>query len=261
MIHWVSWAGYPSVLSCVEAAEQIGRGERHGGLFKENMAYVVNAHKVTGKAEMKMAAAVVISNKNELCRKGGIAPAQWVLGKYPRYMPSMLEEEELGQLGALDAALDPATEFGRRAQYRLTSKKGFVKQDCGSRYMRAQTRKAAPINKEYKAGDMVMYRRDGQSSTWCGPCRILGLENKVAWGLHAGVPVAASLNRIRPANVSEILAHVVLARQEIIAPVATERASGSQQGFLDLTGRRRDEDADDEETTLPPSRRRRHTTM
>ena len=74
-----------------------------------------------------------------------------------------------------------------------------------------------------------MYRRDGQSSTWSGPCRILCLENKVAWGLHAEVPVAASLNRIRPANVSEILAHVVLARHEIITPVESQRASGSQQ--------------------------------
>ena len=37
-----------------------------------------------------------------------------------------MEEEELGQLGALEAALDPATEFGRRAAYRLASKKHFV---------------------------------------------------------------------------------------------------------------------------------------
>ena len=73
------------------------------------------------------------------------------------------------------------------------------------------------------------------------------------------MPVAASLNRIRPANVSEILAYSVPARQDIITPVATESASGSQLGFLDLTGRRRDEDADDEETAPPRSRRHRHT--
>ncbi len=33
----------------VEAAEQIGRGERHGGLFKIAFNQIVNAHQVTGK--------------------------------------------------------------------------------------------------------------------------------------------------------------------------------------------------------------------
>ena len=90
---WVSWAGYPVILACdrglhnygsfskglsnngvyqrvagVEAAEQIGRGERHGGIFKTNMYAVINAHQVTGKKQMKMAAAVCISGKNEMCR-------------------------------------------------------------------------------------------------------------------------------------------------------------------------------------------------
>jgi hypothetical protein len=168
----------------VEAAEQIGRGERHGGIFKENLAYVVNAHKVTGKRQMKLAAAQVIAAKNEMCRKGGISPSQWVLGKFPRGVASLLEEEEIGQLGALAGALDAETEFGLRAQYRNTSKKGFVKQDCSLRYQRATLRRANPIAADYQQGDMVMYRHDNQEHGWQGPARILGFADEVVWCLH-----------------------------------------------------------------------------
>ena len=50
---------------------------------------------------MKMAAATCVSVKNEFVRQGGIAPSQWVLGKFPGGVGHMLEEEELGQLGVL----------------------------------------------------------------------------------------------------------------------------------------------------------------
>ena len=184
---WVGWAGYPTALCCdrglhnygafskglaaagvyqrvagVEAHEQIGRGERHGGIFKENLSYVVKAHKIAGKTNMKIAAATVIANKNEMCRKGGIAPSQWVLGKYPRGVANLLEGEELGQLGAISVAVDPGTEFGLRAQYRHTSKKGFVQQDCSQRYQRAMLRNQGPILKPYQQCIvMTIKQKDG----------------------------------------------------------------------------------------------------
>ena len=124
------------------------------------MKQVVQAHKVTGKEHMKMAAAMCVNNKNEMCRKGGVAPSQRVLGRYPRGVARRLEEEELGQLGALQGAVDPSTEWGLRAQYRLTSQKAFVKQDCSQRYMRAMLRNSGPIAKPYAHGDLIMYRKE-----------------------------------------------------------------------------------------------------
>ena len=99
---WVAWAGWPVCVTChrgvqnrgvfaqvlsahgvhlrtagVEAAEQIGRCERHGCIFKHNLSLVVTACGIQGKAAMKMAAATCVSVKNELVRQGGIAPSQW----------------------------------------------------------------------------------------------------------------------------------------------------------------------------------------
>ena len=47
----------------VEAAEQIGRCERHGGIIKQNLSLVVTACGIKGKAAMKIAAAICVSEK------------------------------------------------------------------------------------------------------------------------------------------------------------------------------------------------------
>ena len=129
----------------VDAAEQVGRGERHGGIFKTNMASVVNAHQVCGKAEMKI---------------------------------------------------------------------------------------AATIAKEYRQGDLIVYMKDQGGSDWHGPARILDFEENVAWCLHGSIPVAASVNRLKPANADEILAYMSLSRP---GTMHVQRAAGEQQGFLDVS--------------------------
>ena len=207
---WVAWAGWPfcvtrdrgvhsrgvfaQVLSAhgvylrtagVEAAEQIVRCERHGGLIKQNLSLVVTACGIEGKAAMKMAAATCVSAKNELVRQGGIATRKWVLGKFPRGVGHMLEEEELGQLGVLEHQTDSATEFGMRAKWRLESMKAFGRQDCSARLARARLRQSGPIDMEFKAGDLIMYRK-AEGPRWHGPGRIIGFDHKVLWTLRQG---------------------------------------------------------------------------
>ena len=41
---------------------------------------------------------------------------QWVLGRLPRGVGHVLDEEELGQLGVLAGMQDPSSAFGRRAE-------------------------------------------------------------------------------------------------------------------------------------------------
>ena len=132
---WVAWAGWPVCVTCDRGLHNrrvfaqalsahgvylrtagVEAAERHGGILKHNLSLVVSACGIKGKAAMKMAAATCVSAKNELVRQGGIAPNQWVLGKFPRGVGHMLEEEELGQLGVLEHQTDSATEFGMRAK-------------------------------------------------------------------------------------------------------------------------------------------------
>ena len=65
----------------VESLEQIGRVERHGGLFKAVLKRMINEHVVRGFDDIKkIAIAEAVSTKNNLSRNGGFSPSQWVFG-------------------------------------------------------------------------------------------------------------------------------------------------------------------------------------
>ena len=113
---------------------------------------------MAGKEEIKIAAAESIAEKNEVIRRGGFSPAQWVLGRAPRSVGRLLDEEELGQLGTMEAIAEGDTEFARKAQIRLTARKEYVRQDCSTKAHKAMLRKSAPIMGDYRAGDLVCFR-------------------------------------------------------------------------------------------------------
>ena len=105
-----------------------------------------------------------------------------MLGANPRVPGSLLDEEEMGQLGAISAQLDASTEFGLRARCRFTARKSFVKLDCSTRVQSALLRKAKSIPKEYNMRDMVMYKKEQGAlepqDIWRGPARIIGFDKK-----------------------------------------------------------------------------------
>ena len=152
-------------------------------------------------------------SKNAFLRIGGFAPVQWVLGRLPRGVGHVLDEEELGQLGVLAGMQDPSSAFGRRAEFRHTARKAYVKQDCSRRVRSAILRRAAPLPGRYQAGDLVCYRisREGNAS-WSTVAKIIGFDHKTVWVVHQGVPVATSLGRLRPCTSAEVLAYQVLNR-------------------------------------------------
>ena len=93
----------------LESAEHIGRRERHGGIIKRAYRRVVRQHNLSDKAEVKEAMLEAQVSKNEFLRVGGFAPVQWVLGRLPRGVGHVLDEEELGQLGVLAGMQDPSS--------------------------------------------------------------------------------------------------------------------------------------------------------
>ena len=139
----------------------------------------------------------------------------------------MLDDDEIGHLGVLEAQYDSETEFTLRNKYRMTTRKAYMKQDCSSRVARTLLRKAAPIPSLYRAGDLVCYRREQRrkegstdirqeatnqevSHVWSTPARTIGFEGKIVSVLCEGVPVASALDKLRPCMAPEIFAHEVL---------------------------------------------------
>ena len=166
------------------APELLGRGERHGDIFKTDLKKCVKGHAISGKDKMNMAASVCCDTKNSVMRKGGVSPYQWVLGVNPRIPGLLTEGDEWEQLGVLEQRIDPGTALGIKAMLRNTSRKNFVKMDWSRRCAAALLRKSLPLPCNYGTGDLVMYHRkqgSGQHAgdTWQGLAHIIGFENKV----------------------------------------------------------------------------------
>ena len=219
---WVGWAGWPQTLSCdrgvhnrgdfartlaqhgvlirqagVESPEQIGRVEQHGGLFKAVLERMVADHAVQGFDDIKVAIAEAVSTKNNVSRNGSFSPSRWVFGTLPRRPGDQFDEQEFADLGPLQGQLEPGTAFARRAEFRASARRAFIREDCGRRVARAVG--------EYATDDIVCYRKDVQG--WSPACRLVGFDgNKTAWLICAGVPVRAAVDRLRPATSAEALA-------------------------------------------------------
>ena len=124
--------------------------------------------------------------------------------------------------------LDPETEFALKSKYKLTARKGYVKDDCSKRSAKALLRRSGPIPGPYRAGDVVCFRRHQRRASdkaaeleqanyeathvWSTPARIIGFGGQTVWVLCEGITVATAMDKLRPCTAAEILAHEVLSR-------------------------------------------------
>ena len=155
MERWVSWAGWPKNLVSdrglhnrgrfsrtlgahgvsirnigLESPEQLGRTERHGDLWKMNAKRVIRHKKVRGSFDMKLLACENNPVMNDNIRKEGYSPSQWLLGKMPRDVHSIYDEDEMANLGVISERLDPESAFQRKTEMRLACKRAFAENDC-----------------------------------------------------------------------------------------------------------------------------------
>ena len=90
----------------------------------------------------------------------------------------------------------------------------------GRRAAASMLRRAAPIPCQYQVGDMVSYRREARTgetnqTQWSCACKVIGFDGRVVWLTCEGFPIAAALDRLRPATSSEILAYMYLNGQSL----------------------------------------------
>ena len=158
----------------------------------------------------------------------------------------MGDEDEMADIGCIQAHVDGPTAFGLQAKYRLEARKEFVKWDCGSRVQRALLRNATPVAGPYKVGDIVSYsrnpRRGETGRQWSVGSRIVGFETDKrfpdrepinAWLVCDGLPVCVAVEKLRPCTSAELLAYQFMSprsknRYAQVIPRGTEQSS-----FLD----------------------------
>ena len=265
MLHWVSWAGWPKEVvvdrglhnrgrfarmlgahgicprnTGLESPEQLGRTERHGDMWKMTAKRAIVSKKIIGADHMKLLSCENNPVMNENSRKGGFAPAQWVLGKFPRRPGEMMDEDEFADLGVLSERLDPQSAFQLQTQYRLACKKAFAEVDCSDGVARAVLRKAAPVQKEYAVGDSISFKRKQGADTveqlWSTPTRIIGFDgDRIVWGLCESLPVCLAIDKIRPCTSSETLAYLYLNKNQVPKLNYNPPQDGIQENYLDFS--------------------------
>ena len=129
-------------------------------MWKETFRKIVKVFGITGKQQVKLATAIVNPTKNAEIRQGGFTPEQWVMGKSTRVPGSMIDEDEFGQLGVLENAVDPHSEFYLRNRIRYEARKCFVKLDCGKKMQTAMLKHATPLPGPYREGDLVRFKKE-----------------------------------------------------------------------------------------------------
>ena len=259
MKRWFSWAGHPVAIQCdrglhnrgvlqqymdehniqvyhvpLESPESLGRTERHGGLLKALFRRVCTEVGASSKEQVESCLTQVLCVKNDSARVGGFSPSQWVLGRAPRGVASIMSEEDHAHLGALEARHDPSSIFALQHLARIEAQKAFVHLDCSRRVQRALTRNASAFDRQFNVGDLVTFRHDNQrgGTSWSPTSRVIGHENqKNIWLLCGNVPVLVASHNVRIATPSEALAQSVLNGEPVI-PYTVINDSG-QQAFLD----------------------------
>ena len=186
-------------------------------MWKTIAAKVIDEKQVRGEQMIMRLTPEINAVVNEMRRNGGFSPAQWVTGRTPRYAAGEQgDDEQAHMLQALEERVAPSTIFAERMEYRHEAKKAFVYADSSSKVAKAMLRKAAPINGDYRVGDLISFQREQGSNgvarkRWSPAARIIGFDGeKVCWTICEGIPFCLAVDRIRPANASEALAYQYL---------------------------------------------------
>ena len=187
-----------------EAAHQIGRCERHGGILKEMVSHAVQSRNVVGGQHIRMVVSECCFVKNNRINNGGFSPSQWVLGRMPVEICSLTTEQGQEELGVHEEILTGENQFAQQLNIRQAAKESFAHVDSSQKVRTALTRRSTPLRGPYHPGDLLCFHREGR---WYGPARMIGREGRSnLWLIHGGIPIVIAEEKVRPALAGEVIA-------------------------------------------------------
>ena len=233
---WSMWAGPPLKVTCdqergfmKEFADYLEMGGtqvrhtagqahwQHGVIERQNFWYrtiwdKVVAHTQPEEKEIDYVLSVVASAKNNLRRRHGYSPAQWLFGSSPRLGDALADESErLHQLEELRSA----DEIWRRKQsIRQAAREAFIQTQADDALKRAVLGRPRTSN-QFEVGDYVyIYRVDKTAGgkarvrqnigEWIGPGLIVGKEGASYWVSRGGRCLLCAAEHLRPAESEEL---------------------------------------------------------
>ncbi|OLP99061.1 hypothetical protein AK812_SmicGene18412 [Symbiodinium microadriaticum] len=197
------WHGIGVRSVATQSHWQAGMVERQQAWWKSVWERVVYQLTV-GDDEVAIAASIVNSAKNELRRRCGYSPSQWVFGKSPR-TPEELQDPDGGHHALWDVTQDARHQ--RQSAIRAAARVAFHESQNDSRLRKALLQRTRVTSRPYDIGESVHYwhkpknRRRGE---WSGPAIIVGKEGGNYWLSKGGRCRLTSPEHMRPTTPEEV---------------------------------------------------------
>ena len=182
---------------------QAGMVERQGAWWKNIWERVIHELNISGE-EVDIVVPIISAAKNDLRRRCGYAPSQWVFGKAPR-VPEDLQDPDGGERVAWD--LSNEAKFQRQAAMRAAARVAFHKSQLDDRLRRALLQRARTTARPLEVGEAVHFwhhRKDRRRGCWSGPGVIVGKEGGNYWVSKGGRCRLTAPEHLRPASPEEV---------------------------------------------------------
>ncbi|OLQ00470.1 Copia protein [Symbiodinium microadriaticum] len=186
-----------------QAHWQAGITERQGAWWKNIWDRVRHDLSITSE-EVHLAAAIVSSAKNELRRRSGHSPTEWVFGRHPR-LPEDLKDPDNGEKVSWDVT--PESQYQRAMAIRTGARLAFHHSQGDSQLRKALLQRARTTTRPIEVGETVHFwdqpknRRRGR---WAGPAVVVGREGSNYWISRNGRCRLTAPEHLRPSGPEEI---------------------------------------------------------
>ncbi|CAE7615546.1 GIP [Symbiodinium sp. CCMP2592] len=186
-----------------QAHWQAGITERQGAWWKNIWDRVRHELSIT-KDEVHLAASIVSSAKNELRRRCGHTPTEWVFGRHPR-LPAGLVDPDGGEKVTWDVT--PESQYQRATAIRTAARLAFHHAQGDSRLRKALLQRARTTTRPIEVGESVHFwdqpknRRRGR---WAGPAVVVGREGENYWISKNGRCRLTAAEHLRPSGPEEV---------------------------------------------------------
>ena len=197
------WHGIGVRSVATQSHWQAGMVERQQAWWKAVWERVVYQLSIT-EEDVAIAVPIINSAKNDLRRRCGYSPSQWVFGKDPR-TPEELQDPDGGNHVLWDVTQD--ARYQRQSAVRAAARVAFHESQNDSRLRKALIQRTRVTSRPYDIGETVHYwhkpknRRRGE---WSGPAIIVGKEGGNYWISKGGRCRLTSPEHMRPTTPEEV---------------------------------------------------------
>ena len=203
--HWLSPFGPPTAVSidldgkvqagmarlcdwhAIKIKNVAAQGKWQGGITERQIKWFKGiwervVHELSiDESEAEIAATLVCAAKNDLRRRCGHSPTQWVFGRSPR-VPEELQDPDNGEAVTWDVTKD--SKFQRLAAIRASARVAFHKAQGDDRLRRALMQRARTTKRDFDIGEPVHFwnqPKDRRRPHWDGPAVVVGKQGASYW--------------------------------------------------------------------------------